>query len=204
MLASSSQKVAKNTTFLYVRMLFVMLINIFSVRFVLKGLGVIDYGVFNAVAGLVTMFSSLNSIISSATLRFHSYAIGEGKEEKVSDVFTASFNIYALLAITVLVFGEIIGVWFINTQADIPMDRLSAANWVFQFTMFTFVVGLMTAPFSSLIFAFERMSLFSVISVSECILKFLLAYFLVYLSGDHLVLYGIGLLVIQFVHFFAY
>lgn len=204
MLASSSQKVAKNTTFLYVRMLFVMLINIFSVRFVLKGLGVIDYGVFNVVAGLVTMFSSLNSIISSATLRFHSYAIGEGKEEKVSDVFTASFNIYALLAITVLVFGEIIGVWFINTQADIPMDRLSAANWVFQFTMFTFVVGLMTAPFSSLIFAFERMSLFSVISVSECILKFLLAYFLVYLSGDHLVLYGIGLLVIQFVHFFAY
>ena len=201
---SSSQRIAKNTAFLYMRMLFVMLINIFSVRFVLKGLGVVDYGVFNVVAGLVTMFQSLSSIISSATLRFHSYAIGEGKEEKVSDVFTASLNIYALLAFAVLLLGEVIGIWFINTQADIPIDRMSAANWVFQFTMITFVVGLMTSPFSSLIFAYERMSLFSVISVTECILKFLLAYCLLKIVGDHLIVYGLGLLLIQCGVFLTY
>lgn len=204
MAGSSSKQIAKNTAFLYLRMLFVMLINIFSVRYVLKGLGVVDYGVFNVVAGLVTMFHSLSSIISSATLRFHSYAIGEGKEERVSDVFTASFNIYALLALAILVIGEILGVWFINTQADIPMERMTAANWVFQFTMLTFVIGLMTAPFSSLIFAYERMTLFSVISVAECLLKFGLAYSLLYISGDHLILYGFGLLIIQSGHFFAY
>ena len=181
-----------------------MLINIFSVRFVLKGLGVVDYGIFNVVAGLVTMFTSLSSVISSATLRFHSYAIGEGKDAKISDVFTASFNIYLLLAITVFFLGELLGVWFINSQADVPSDRMSAANWVFQFTMITFVIGLLTAPFSSLIFAYERMSLFSVISISECLLKFLLAYFLVYFRGDHLVLYGIGLLVVQICQFLAY
>lgn len=185
-------------------MLVVMLINIFSVRYVLKGLGVVDYGVFNVVAGLVTMFSSLSSIISSATLRFHSYAIGEGKEEKVSDVFTASLNIYAILAIVILIIGEAIGIWFINTQADIPIERMTAANWVFQFTMFTFVFGLLTAPFTSLIFAYERMSVFSVISVTECVLKFLLAYSLIFLSGDHLVFYGIGLLLIQSCVFLAY
>ena len=201
---SKSRRIAKNTAFLYMRMLVVMFINIFSVRYVLKGLGVVDYGVFNVVAGLVTMFSSLSSIISSATLRFHSYAIGEGREEKVSDVFTASLNIYAILAIAVLIIGDALGLWFINTQADIPTDRMIAANWVFQFTMITFVFGLLTAPFTSLIFAYERMSVFSVISVLECVFKFLLAYSLAFLIGDHLVYYGIGLLVIQSLVFLAY
>ena len=201
---STTNRIAKNTVFLYMRMLFVMLINIFSVRYVLKGLGVVDYGVFNVVAGLVTMFNSLSSVISSATLRFHSYAIGEGKEEKISDVFTASFNIYAFLALLILFLGEAIGVWFLNTQADIPVDRMFAANWVYQFTMLTFVIGLMTAPFSSLIFAYERMSAFAIISVAECVLKFLLAFILVYLSCDHLIFYGLGLLAIQITHFFVY
>ena len=181
-----------------------MAINIFSVRYVYKGLGVTDYGVFNVVAGMVTMFTSLSSIISSATLRFHSYAIGEGKENQISDVFTASFNIYAILSLCVLIVGEAIGIWFINTQADIPADRMVSANWVFQFTMVTFVLSLMTAPYSSLIFAYERMSLFSIISVSECLLKFLLAFSLLRVVGDHLIIYGIGLLTIQAGCFLAY
>lgn len=204
MSASYSRRIAKNTAFLYLRMLFVMLINIFSVRYVLKGLGVVDYGIFNVVAGLVTMFTSLSSILSSATLRFHSYVIGEGCEDKVSDVFSASLNIYTTLSLLVFVVGEALGVWFINTQADIPLERIMSANWVFQFTIFTFVIGLLTSPFSSLIFAYERMSVFSVISVLECVLKFVLAYSLLYLSGDHLILYALGLLSIQLCHFFAF
>lgn len=201
---SNSKRIAKNTTFLYLRMLFVMAINIFSVRYVLRGLGVVDYGVFNVVAGLVTMFSSISNVVSSATQRFHSYAIGEKNEEKVSDIFTASINIYALLALSILVVGEAIGVWFINSQADIPADRMVTANWAFQFTMITFVLNLMTSPFSSLIFAYERMQVFSIISVVECILKFLLAYSLLYISGDDLLWYGLGLLVIQALSFGAY
>ena len=201
---SNSRRIAKNTTFLYMRMLVVMLINIFSVRYVLKGLGVVDYGVFNVVAGLVTMFSSLSSIISSATLRFHSYAIGEGKEEKVSDVFSASLNIYSILALAIFIVGEAIGIWFINTQADIPADRMTAANWVFQLTMITFVMGLLTAPFSSLIFAYERMSVFSIISIVECVFKFFLSYSLFFFPADHLVFYGIGLLSIQSFIFLTY
>lgn len=204
MKASNSRQIAKNTAFLYLRMLFVMLINIFSVRYILKGLGVVDYGIFNVVAGLVTMFTSLSSILSSATLRFHSYVIGEGKEEKVSDVFSASLNTYSVLSLLILVVGEALGVWFINTQADIPVERLMAANWVFQFTIVTFVIGLITSPFSSLIFAYERMSVFSIISVLECVLKFILAYSLLYLVGDHLILYGFGLLIIQLCHFITY
>lgn len=201
---SNGQRIAKNTVFLYARMLFVMLINIFSVRFVLKGLGVVDYGVFNVVAGLVTMFSSLSSVISSATLRFHSCAIGEGKNDGVSKVFTASFNIYAALAALVFVVGEIIGVWFINCKANIPGDRIVAANWVFQLSLVSFSIGLMTAPFSSLIFAFERMQVFSVISVTECVLKFLLALSLLSVSGDHLIVYSIGLLSISVLQYLAY
>lgn len=201
---SNGKRIAKNTTFLYLRMLVVMLINIFSVRYILKGLGVVDYGVFNVVAGLVTMFSSLSNVISSATLRFHSYAIGEGKQEKISDVFSASFNIYATLAIVLVIIGEAVGVWFINTQADIPIDRMVAANWVFQFSIISFAIGLMTAPFSSLIFAYERMQVFSIISVSECLLKFLLALSLLIITYDHLIFYGAGLLTLKVLHFFTY
>lgn len=201
---SRSKHIAKNTAFLYIRMLIVMLINIFSVRYILKGLGVVDYGVFNVVAGLVTMFTSLSSIVSSATTRFHSYAIGEGNEEGISDVFTVSVNIYAILSLTILLIGEIIGLWFINTQADIPADRMAAANWLFQLTVATFIVGLMTSPFSALVFAYERMHIFSLVSVVECIIKFLLAYSLLLLSGDHLVIYGIGLLVVSVLSFGAY
>lgn len=204
MAQSNSQRIVKNTTFLYMRMLFVMVINIFSVRFVLKGLGVVDYGVFSVVAGLVSMFSSLSSVISSATLRFYSVAIGEEKSEGISKVFTASFNIYAALAILILVVGEVIGVWFINTQADIPADRMVAANWVFQFSMISFVIGLMTAPFSSLIFAYERMQVFSIVSVTVCVLKFLLALSLLRISADHLIVYGIGLLSINILCFLSY
>lgn len=201
---SRGNRIAKNTAFLYVRMLFVMLINIFSVRFVLKGLGVVDYGVFNVVAGLVTMFSSLSSVISSATLRFYSHAIGEGEKDGVSKVFTASFNIFAALAVFILIVGEAVGIWFINIQADIPVDRMVAANWIFQFSMASFAVGLMTIPFSTLIFAYERMQAFSIISVTECVLKFLLALLLLRISGDHLIIYGVGLLSIKFLHFLTY
>ena len=204
MAASNSQRIVNNTAFLYIRMLIVMLINIFSVRYVLKGLGVIDYGVFNVVAGLVTMFTSLSGVISSATTRFHSYAIGERNEEKVSDVFTASLNIYAFLSLAILILGEIVGLWFINTQADIPANRMLAANWLFQLTIATFVVGLMTSPFSALVFAYERMQIFSFVSVAECILKFFLAYSLLWLGGDRLVIYGVGLLVVSVLSFGAY
>lgn len=185
-------------------MLFVMLINIFSVRFVLKGLGVVDYGIFNVVAGLVTMFNGLSNVVSSATLRFHSFYIGEGNEKKVSDVFSASINIYALLSAFIFIMAEVIGLWFINTQMEIPIERLTAANWVYQFTVISFIVSLMTAPYSSIIFAYESMQAFSVISVCECSLKFLLALSLLYLTEDHLIIYGLGLLVISIANLMAF
>ena len=186
------------------RMLFVMLIKIFSVRFVLKGLGVVDYGIFNVVAGLVTMFNGLSNVVSSATLRFHSFYIGEGNEKKVSDVFSASINIYALLSVLIFFMAEVIGLWFINTQMEIPAERLTAANWVYQFTIISFIVSLMTAPYSSIIFAYESMQAFSVISVCECSLKFLLALSLLYLTKDHLIIYGLGLLVISIANLLAF
>lgn len=185
-------------------MLFVMLINILSVRFVLKGLGVVDYGIFNVVAGLVTMFHSLSNVVSSATLRFHSFYLGEGNEKKVSDVFSASINIYALLSVCIFIMTEVIGLWFINTQMELPAERLTAANMVYQFAILAFIVSLMTTPYSSIIFAYERMKAFSIISVCECILKFLLALSLLYIIEDHLIIYGFGLLVISIANLLAF
>lgn len=204
MTTSSPKLIMQNTSFLYLRMLIVMILNIISVRFVLKGLGVVDYGIFNVVAGLVTMFSSLGSVISSAALRFHSYVLGEGNNQKISDVFTASLNIFFVLAIVILLVGEVLGIWFINTQSDIPYERNLAANWLFQLTMITFVISLITAPFTAIVLAFENMKVFSIISVAECLLKFILAISIVHLSYDHLIYYGFGLLIVSLIVLLAY
>lgn len=201
---SDSKRVVKNTFFLYIRMLLVMLINIFSVRFILKGLGSVDYGLFNVIAGLVTMLAGVSSTIASAIQRFYSYALGEQKESYVSTIFSASINIYAIFALFVLIFGEFLGVWFIEYQMIIPEERIVAAHWLYQMTMLSFILSFMAAPFSALIFAYEKMHVFSIISVADCVLKFFLALSLKYILYDKLVYYGLGLLLISLAAFLAY
>ena len=145
--SSNNKRIAFNTILLYARMIAVLLINLYTVRVVLRALGAEDYGIYNVVAGVITMLTSFSSVLSSATQRFFSYSLGNRNQEQMRKIFSASTNIFlAISAITVLL-GETIGLWFVNTQLVIPADRMVAANWIYQFSMISFMASILSTPY---------------------------------------------------------
>ncbi|HPJ77076.1 MAG TPA: lipopolysaccharide biosynthesis protein, partial [Clostridia bacterium] len=132
--SSNTNRIAKNTTLLYIRMMVVMTINLYSVRLVLNALGIEDYGIYNVIAGVTTMLSSVSSVLQTATQRYYSYSIGENALERLQKIFSTSIYIYVILSFIVIILGETIGLWFVNTQLVIPEERIKAVNWIYQFS----------------------------------------------------------------------
>ena len=137
-LASSTKRIAKNTLLLYIRMLVMMAITLYTSRIVLHLLGVEDFGIYNLVGGIVVMFSFLNSAMAVSTQRFLNYEIGKGEECNVQKIFSTSLIIHFFLILLIILLAETIGLWFLNVKLNIPAERLTAANWVYQFSVFTF------------------------------------------------------------------
>lgn len=160
-----SEKLAKNSFFLYSRMLVVMLINLYSVRLVIGKLGIQDYGIFDVVVGLVTILSGLSSVLATSTQRFYAFFIGNQVVTNLKAVFTASVQIHFFLVIVVFLISETLGLWVLNNVLIIPDDRLYAANVLFQCSIFSFAFSFMHVPFSSFIIVFENMKVFSIISI---------------------------------------
>lgn len=200
----NSKRIAKNTTLLYIRMLVVMIINLYAVRLVLNALGVEDYGIYSVIAGVITMLYSVSSVLSSATQRFYSYSIGENTFEHLREIFSTSLYIYVVLSFIVLLIGETVGLWFINTQLVIPDDRIIAANWIYQFSIFSFIATIMQVPYSSAMIAHEDMGLFSIISTSETVLKLLSVFLIFIIPIDRLVVYGAMLFIISLIVLISY
>lgn len=182
--------IAKNTAVLYVRMLFIMIISLYTVRVVLNVLGVEDYGIYDVVAGVVTTMSFLSSVISSAVLRFYSFSMGENQNEKLKQIFSVSISIFLVISIIVIVIGESFGLWFINTQLTIPADRIVAANWVYQFAIFIFVASIISVPYYSAIIAHENMKTYAMISIIQYVLILTLVLLLPFVTIDKLIGYG--------------
>ena len=137
--SSSTRRITINTSMLYIRMMVVMIINLYAVRLVLNALGAEDFGINNVVAGIITMLGSVSSVLSTATQRYYSYSIGENKLERLRNIFSTSINIFGFLSLIVLILGETAGLWFVNTQLVIPSERMHAANWIYQFSIFSFI-----------------------------------------------------------------
>ena len=171
----NNKRIAKNTFLLYTRMMVVMLINLYTVRVVLKALGVVDYGVYNVVAGIITMLSCVTSVLSTSTQRYYSYYMGENKLGLLRQVFSASLRIDVLFSIIVIVIGETIGLWIVNTQLVIPAERMMATNWIYQFSILAFITTLLQTPFYAATIAHEDMGIFAIISTSECVFKLIAA-----------------------------
>lgn len=193
----NNKRVAKNTLLLYMRMLFLMAISLYTSRIVLANLGVTDYGIYNAVGGFVAMFHVISGAMSTATQRFLSFHIGTQSQEKVSKVFSTAMTIHALLALLILVIAETIGLWFLNFKMVFPADRYVAANWVFQLSIVTLMIEVMSVPYNAALIAYEKMSAFAYISVLSGILKLLVAYVISISIIDRLVLYAILLSLIS-------
>ena len=128
----NSKRIAKNTLLLYIRLIFTMAVGLFTSRVILATLGVEDCGLYNVVAGFVLMFSFFTGSLGAAISRFLTYELGKGESLKLQRIFSTSVNVQLLLSVAILILAEAVGIWFINNKLNIPVDRLYAANWVFQ------------------------------------------------------------------------
>ena len=189
-ISANNKRIAKNTLLLYVRLLFTMAVGLFTSRVILSTLGIEDYGVYNVVAGVVSMFSLLTGSLSTAISRFLTFTLGKGEQEKLSLVFSTSINIMIGMSFVVIVLAELIGVWFLNTHMNIPSERLYAANWVLQFSILTFALNLISVPYNAAIIAHERMSAFAYISILEVTLKLIIVCMLYMSPFDKLITYA--------------
>lgn len=203
-MTNKNARIAKNTLLLYVRMSFVMLINLYAVRIILNALGNEDYGIYNVVAGVITMLSFMSGVLSSATQRFYSFSIGNKQEDSLKCIFSTSLNIYILLSVIVLIVGETLGLWFINSQLVIPEDRMIAVNWLYQFSIFSFITTILVVPYSAAVVAHEQMGIYAIVSTVECILKLGAALILFIIPLDRLIIYGGALFLVHLLYLIAY
>lgn len=200
----NTKRIAKNTVFLYIRMFVMMMIGLYTSRVILNVLGVKDYGVYNVVGGVVSMFSLLTGSVSSAIGRFITFELGRKDINRLNVVFSTSVNVQILMGIMLLFIMEFLGIWFINTKLNIPQERLYAANWVLQFSIVSFLIGILTVPFTSTIVAHEDINVFSGIGVFETCMKLFIV-FLIYLSPiDKLISYSFLLLAVTIIVFLFY
>lgn len=167
-----------------------MLVSLYSSRIVLKSLGVEDYGIYNIVGGLVSMFSILSASLSAAINRFLTFELGRGDANRLRRVFSTSITIQAIIAAIIVILAETIGLWYVNNMMVMSEDRLAAANWCYQFSIITFVVNLLSIPYNSAVVSHERMSLFAYVGLFEGLSVLLIAYIISWSPFDRLVLYG--------------
>ncbi len=187
------QRIAKNTLMLYVRMLFSMLVSLYTSRVILQALGVEDYGINNVVGGLVSMFSLVSGSLSSSVSRFLTFELGRNDVSRLARVFSTSICIHAVLAVIVLILMETVGVYFLNTRMTIPSARLEAANWVFQASILSFILGLLSVPYNASIVAHEKMGALAYISIVDVVLRLMVTLFVAYAPWrfDRLIVYSV-------------
>lgn len=198
------KRMAKNASMLYFRMLLTMAVALYTSRVILQTLGVEDFGIYNVVAGFVTMLGFLHGAMSSATQRFLAFELGQSGEKDVRGIFSMSMNIHILIAVIVLVVGETLGLWFVRTQMTIPIDRMFAAEWVFHLALLSFMVTIISVPYNALIIAHEQMSIFAAVSILDVTLKLLIVFMLGWFGMDKLILYGLLSLTVVFIIFMVY
>lgn len=192
--SSNNKRIARNTLFMYARMLLVMCVSLYTVRVVLKALGSEDYGINNVVGGIVTMLGFLSSTMSGASMRFFSYELGRKDYKKLSDFFSITFWFYVILVIGVVILAETIGLWFVYNKLVIPDNRINAALWVYQCSIIGFAFQMLAIPYNSLILARERMDIYAYVGIAEVLLKLLVAYLIKASPFDKLFSYAVLLM----------
>ena len=202
--AQNNKRIAKNTLLLYVRMLFMMAVSLYTSRVILRTLGVEDFGIYNVVGGVVSMFSVISGSLSAAISRFITYELGKGNKDKLIRIFSSSVTIQIGLGLIIFVLAELVGVWFLNDKMNIPDSRMYAANWVFQLSILTFVINLVSVPYNAAIIAHEKMSAFAYISILEVVAKLAIVYLLIISPIDKLIFYAVLMTTVALLIRFVY
>lgn len=192
-LQTDNKRIAKNAILLYIRMAFNMVVSLYTSRIVLDVLGVNDFGIYNVVGGLVAMFSMLSGSMSTAIGRFMTFELGRGNMARLKSIFSTSVTIQLLLSAIIIILSETVGLWLLNTQLNIPQERMGAANWVFQCSVATLILGLISIPYNAAVISHEQMSITAAISIGESVLRLLFVILLRYIGADKLITYAICL-----------
>lgn len=194
---TDNRRIAKNTMFLYFRMMLIMGVALFTSRIVLRNLGIEDFGIYNVVGGIVTMFTFLNGSLGSATSRYITFELGKKNYERLNQVFNVAFLIHVAIGIIVIVLAETVGLWFFYEKMSIPADRIDAAQWVYQISILTCFFSLTQVPYSAAIIAHENMRVYAWIGIVEVLAKLVIVYLLVVSPFDKLVFYAVLLCLLQ-------
>lgn len=201
---SNNKKIAKNTILLYIRMFFTMAVGLYASRVVLQNLGISDYGIYNVVGGFVAMLAYLNSVFVAATQRFLAFAVGLNDFNKLKNVFCSSVTVHIFLAIIILIFAETFGLWFLNSQLNIDIERMTAANWVYHFSVLSLMLNIFTIPFNASIVAHEHMNVYAYMSIFDVTAKLAIVYTLNWTSYDKLIIYSILLAFVNLITLLFY
>lgn len=196
--AVNNKRIVKNTLYLYLRMLLVMAISLYTVRAILDILGVVDYGIYNVVGGVVTMFAFMNRTLSTSSQRYFSIALAKNDFEDLKRVFSLNLTVFFLLGLIVFFLLETIGLWFVNNKMTIPEERMRAANVVYQLSIIAMFLQIVAIPYMALVIAHEKMNIFAIIGIVEAVGKLLIVFLLTSIPFDKLIIYGILILLLVF------
>lgn len=194
---SDNKRIARNTMFLYFRMMLVMLVNLYTSRIVLQYLGIEDYGIYNVVGGIVTMFTFLNGSLGTATSRYITFELGRKNLTRLNQVFNVAFIIHLCIALLIIILSETIGLWFFYEKMTIPENRFNAALWVYQISILTCFFSLTQVPYNATIIAHENMKIYAWVGIGEVIGKLIIVYLLLISPIDKLVFYALLLCLLQ-------
>lgn len=197
----NTKRIAKNTIYMFIRMILVMGVGFFTSRVVLETLGVDDYGLYNIVGSVVIFLSFFKNALNNATYRYLTFELGTGNKNRLKETFTMAINAHVILAVLLWFILELLGVWFLNNKLNIPSNRIYAANWVFQFSLLTFIIEIIKTPFNSSIVSHERMNFYAYTSIAEVFLKLAIVYILTIGTFDKLILYSFLTLVVSVIMF---
>jgi O-antigen/teichoic acid export membrane protein len=187
----NNKRIAKNTLLLYVRLFFSMIISLYTSRIVLQVLGIDDFGIYSVVGGVVMLLGFFNHSMLTATQRFLNYEMGKGNPQRLADIFSTCLTGHCLMALVILVASETAGLWMVYHFLVIPPERFQAALWVYQFSVFAFVINIVASPYSAAIIAHERMGIYAALSITDVVSKLATAGLISLIAWDKLQLYAV-------------
>lgn len=193
-----NKKIAKNTLYMYLRMLVTMVVSLFTTRIVYQALGIDNFGIYNVVGSIIVFFTFINAGLTSATRRYITAELAKGDEESQRNVFNLSLWAHILIAGIILILGETIGLWVVNSLLNLPEDRVFAANVVYQLSVLAALLSVMQAPFSAAITANERMNIYAYLSILDVVLRLSVAFIVMISTDDKLIVYAICIFLVSF------
>lgn len=197
MAVNSNKRIAKNTFYLYIRMAFVLIITLFTTRVLLRALGVSDYGIYNVVGGVVAFVGFIKASIGNGFQRYYNVALGKKDEKRLEVYFRVSFAVLIFLCAIFFILAETLGLFIVNTQLQIPSERMTAANVVYQSAILIFILNLFVSPYHAVIIAYEKMGIYAILSVFQTIAKLIIVYVIMFVSFDRLIFYNYLLIIID-------